>query len=134
MALQQARPAEETRPETGPHQWHALPADEVLRHLSSERGGLTADEARWRLERDGPNRLPAAEGRRPLRRFLAQFENLLIYVLIAAAAVTAALGHWIDTGVILAVVLVNAVLGFLQEGKAERRSTRFERCCRRRPW
>jgi magnesium-transporting ATPase (P-type) len=122
MALQQARPAEKARPDTGgrPPPWHALQADEVLLHLSSDRGGLAADEARRRLERDGPNRLPAAEGRGPLRRFLAQFENLLIYVLIAAAAVTAALGHWIDTGVILAVVLVNAVLGFLQEGKAER--------------
>jgi len=54
-----------------------------------------------------------------LRRLLAQFDNLLIYILIAAAIVTATMGHWIDTGVILAVVLANTVIGFVQEGKAE---------------
>ena len=52
-------------------------------------------------------------------RFLAQFNNVLIYVLLGAAAVTAGLQHWVDTGVILAVVLANAVIGFMQEGKAE---------------
>jgi magnesium-transporting ATPase (P-type) len=121
-ALQPAKPWERARREGGPGQplWHASQADEVFRHLSSEPGGLAANEARRRLERHGPNSLPAAERRGPLRSLLAQFENLLIYVLLAAAAVTAALGHWLDTGVILAVVPVNAVLGFLQEGKAER--------------
>ncbi len=78
----------------------------------TKRGGGSSAMVRTACQR------PKVAG--PLRRFLAQFENLLIYVLIAAAAVTAALGHWVDTGVILAVVLVNAVLGFLQEGKAER--------------
>ena len=52
-------------------------------------------------------------------RFLAHFHNVLIYVLLASAAVTAALQHWIDTGVILAVVIVNAVIGYVQEGRAE---------------
>ena len=52
-------------------------------------------------------------------RFLAQFHNVLIYVLLGAAVVTGVLQHWVDTGVILAVVLANAVIGYLQEGKAE---------------
>jgi magnesium-transporting ATPase (P-type) len=81
---------------------------------------LSDDEAARRLAAVGPNRLPQAESRSALRRFLAQFNNPLIYVLLAAAVVTAALDHWVDTAVILAVVLVNAVIGFIQEGKAER--------------
>jgi calcium-translocating P-type ATPase len=71
------------------------------------------------LTRYGPNRLPEARSRGPLRRLLAQFHNVLIYVLLGAAVVTGSLQHWVDTGVILAVVLANAAIGFLQEGKAE---------------
>ncbi|MBC7179671.1 MAG: HAD-IC family P-type ATPase, partial [Roseovarius sp.] len=80
---------------------------------------LTASDAARRLAEHGPNRLPEVQARGPLRRFLGQFNNVLIYVLIGAAIVTGGLQHWIDTGVILAVVLANAVIGFLQEGKAE---------------
>jgi len=98
---------------------HALPADEVLRELQANAAGLSAAEATRRLEAVGPNRLPAAPREGLLKRFFKHFHDLLIYILIAAAAVTAVLGHWIDTGVILAVVLVNAVIGFIQEGKAE---------------
>ena len=65
------------------------------------------------------NLLPQAAPKNPLRRFAAQFHNVLIYVLLGAAVMTAMLGHWIDTGVIVAVVLVNAIIGFLQERKAE---------------
>ena len=53
-------------------------------------------------------------------RFLLQFHNILIYVLLGSAVITAVLDHWIDTGVILAVVVANAVIGFIQEGKAEK--------------
>jgi magnesium-transporting ATPase (P-type) len=98
---------------------HARPAEAVLSALHSRPDGLNAEEARRRLEAVGPNRLPAPARESWIKRFFKHFHNLLIYVLIAAAAVTAALGHWIDTGVILAVVLVNAVIGFIQEGKAE---------------
>ncbi len=98
---------------------HALPADEVLRELQANAAGLSAAEAASRLEAVGPNRLPAPPREGLLKRFFKHFHDLLIYILIAAAAVTAVLGHWIDTGVILAVVLVNAVIGFIQEGKAE---------------
>jgi magnesium-transporting ATPase (P-type) len=115
-------PADSDRPETGSRRgpWHNLPIDRVLRDLACKRGGLSEDEARRRRERFGPNRLPQVRGPGPLRRFLAQFNNVLIYVLLAAAAVTAALTHWVDTAVILGVVVINAVLGAVQEGKAER--------------
>ena len=82
--------------------------------------GLSDEEASERLAQFGPNRLPPPKVRGPLIRFLAQFNNLLIYVLLGAAALTAALGHWADTLVILAVAIVNAVIGFVQEGKAEK--------------
>ncbi|NBB82700.1 MAG: HAD-IC family P-type ATPase, partial [Alphaproteobacteria bacterium] len=72
-----------------------------------------------RLAAHGPNRLPEPPPRHPVLRFLAHFHNVLIYVLIASAAVTAMLQHWVDTGVILAVVVVNAVIGYVQEGRAE---------------
>ncbi|MDH3663257.1 MAG: HAD-IC family P-type ATPase, partial [Alphaproteobacteria bacterium] len=81
--------------------------------------GLSADEAAGRLRRHGPNRLPEASKQSPALRFLAHFHNVLIYVLLGSAVITAALGHVADTAVILAVVVVNAIIGFIQEGRAE---------------
>ena len=101
------------------NQPHARPADDCLSELKTRPEGLTASDAARRLAEHGPNRLPEGQTRGPLRRFLAQFNNVLIYVLIGAAIVTGGLQHWIDTGVILAVVLANAIIGFVQEGKAE---------------
>lgn len=98
---------------------HASPAADCLASLKTTPEGLTSPEAARRLAAHGPNRLPEVRGRGPVLRFLLQFHNVLIYVLFGAAAVTAALQHWVDTGVILAVVLANAVIGFVQEGKAE---------------
>lgn len=98
---------------------HSRPADDCLSDLKTRPEGLTASDAARRLAEHGPNRLPEVQARGPLRRFLGQFNNVLIYVLIGAAIVTGGLQHWIDTVVILAVVLANAVIGFLQEGKAE---------------
>jgi magnesium-transporting ATPase (P-type) len=100
--------------------WHAHATNEVLEHFKSDPRGLTQEEAAHRLEAYGRNRLKPAQRRGPFKRFLMQFHNVLIYVLLAAAAVTAMLGHLVDTGVILGVVLVNSVIGFIQEGKAER--------------
>lgn len=99
--------------------WHALDSSEVLRLLDAQAEGLSPEEAASRLARYGPNRLP--EGRRvsPLRRLLRQFHNLLIYVLLAAGLIAALLGETVDTLVILAVVLINAAIGFVQEGRAE---------------
>lgn len=104
---------------TGPLPFHALPVDAALARLEVTADGLTAAEAAERLGRHGPNRLPETRRRGPFSRLLAQFRNALVLVLLGAAAVTAGLGQWVDTGVILAVVLANAVIGFLQEGKAE---------------
>jgi len=98
---------------------HACSADACLAALGARADGLSQAEASRRLEEHGPNRLPEVRARSPITRFLAQFHNVLIYVLLGAAVVTAGLQHWVDTGVILAVVLANAVIGFIQEGKAE---------------
>ena len=100
--------------------WHSLAPADALRELASSPGGLSTAEAGERLLRHGPNRLPPPQRRGPLARFLLQFHNLLIYVLLGAAVVTALLGHGLDTGVIVGVVLINAIVGFIQEGKAER--------------
>lgn len=99
--------------------WHALSVQQALTELDADADGLSSAQAHSRLAQYGPNRLPEAKRRSPLLRFFSHFHNLLIYVLLGAAAITAALAHWVDTGVILAVVMVNAVIGFVQEGKAE---------------
>ncbi|MEI4234265.1 cation-transporting P-type ATPase [Roseovarius sp. D22-M7] len=105
--------------ETSTNSAHAVPARKMLDRLATRPEGLSADEAARRLAEHGPNRLPEQKERGAFLRFLSQFHNVLIYVLIAAAGVTALLQHWVDTGVILAVVIVNAVIGFVQEGRAE---------------
>jgi magnesium-transporting ATPase (P-type) len=99
--------------------WHAIEGAQALAELASAREGLSASEAKARLEMHGPNRLPPPPRRGPLMRFLAQFHNVLIYVLIGSAAITAALGEWVDAGVIAGVIVINAIVGFIQEGKAE---------------
>jgi magnesium-transporting ATPase (P-type) len=98
---------------------YAREADEILVELDSNSRGLSSAEAARRLRVHGPNAIPAGSRRHPFLRFLSHFNNALIYFLLAGAAAASALGHFIDAGVILAVVLVNAVVGFLQEGKAE---------------
>ncbi len=99
--------------------WHALPVAAALDAMSSGPEGLATPEAAKRLDLLGPNALPTAKQPSPLQRMLAQFDNLLIHVLLLAAVVTAILGHPIDTTVIVGVVVANAVIGYVQEGKAE---------------
>ena len=98
---------------------HALEADAVLDQLGARGKGLSNAEAARRLAEVGPNRLPQPPKDGLLKRFFKHFHDILIYILIAAAGITALLGHWIDTGVILGVVVINAIIGFIQEGKAE---------------
>jgi magnesium-transporting ATPase (P-type) len=99
--------------------WHTKGADEVLSALRTSADGLSASEASKRLRENGPNRLPEGAKRSAALRFLLQFHNVLIYVLIAAALVSLLLDHAVDAAVILGVVLVNATIGFVQEGRAE---------------
>ncbi|NHZ90781.1 HAD-IC family P-type ATPase [Massilia sp. CCM 8733] len=101
-------------------QWHAMSTAAVLEELHAGPAGLGIEEAARRQARCGPNRMPAPARPGRLMVFLRQFNNALIYVLIACAAITALLQHWIDSAVIVAVVLVNAVIGFAQEGKTEK--------------
>ncbi|MDP2264374.1 MAG: HAD-IC family P-type ATPase [Hydrogenophaga sp.] len=116
-----AAPSPSDRPEpSATPTWHALPAAEALQALDSHERGLTSAQARERLARHGPNRLEMADGPGLWRRVVAQFNNLLILVLLAAAVVTALIGHTLDSAVILAVVLLNVSIGVLQEGKAEK--------------
>ncbi len=103
-----------------PKPWHAWEAEDVLAHWQSNRDGLSDDVAKQRIERYGLNQLRPPQKAGVLIRFLRHFHNILIYILIVAALGTALLGHWVDTGVILAVVLINTLIGFVQEGKAER--------------
>ena len=107
----------DTGPAAAP--WHARSADEARHALESPDGGLPTGEARARLDRFGPNRLTPPRRRSALMRFLAQFDNILIYVLIAAGLVSLLLGELTDAGVIAGVVVINALIGYVQEGKAE---------------
>lgn len=100
--------------------YHATDIDACLDALGSTAGGLASAEAGRRLAEHGPNRLPQPPRRNAVLRFLSHLHNILIYVLIGSAVITAAMQHYIDTGVILAVVVANAVIGFIQEGKAEK--------------
>ena len=100
--------------------WHALDGESVLKAVTSQMEGLTQKEAEQRLALYGPNHLRPPKKQSVWRRFLAQFHNILIYILLGASVVTAILGHWVDTSVILGVVAINALIGFIQEGKAEK--------------
>ena len=100
--------------------FHSQSVADVLKRLDARPDGLDAAEAGRRLAQHGPNALPEVRGRHPALRFLAQFQNPLIGFLLLAAAAAWLLGHVVDASVILAVVLVNALVGFIQEGKAEK--------------
>ena len=102
-----------------PPHWHTLETTEVEQRLQSPVAGLSEAEAAERLGLYGENRLAPPKTRSPLMRLLAQFHNILLYVMLGSAVITAALGHWVDTGVLLGAVVINALLGFIQEGKAE---------------
>jgi magnesium-transporting ATPase (P-type) len=98
--------------------WYQLGVEQVFDLLATNSNGLTTPEAKARLAKYGYNELKVKK-RSPLIRFLQQFHNALLYVLIVAAIVTFFLGHLMDTYVIIGVVLAIAIIGFIQEGKAE---------------
>ena len=101
--------------------WHSLTAEEAVERLkASVTAGLDDAEVARRRAQYGPNLLPAAHKRGPLMRFLMQFKNVLVYVLIAAGFIKAMMGLWLDASIILGVVVINGLLGFIQEGRAEK--------------
>ncbi|MFC1901731.1 cation-translocating P-type ATPase [Chloroflexota bacterium] len=102
----------------GETQWYQLSREETFKQLGSSEVGLTSTEAQARLERYGYNELKFKK-QGALIRFLLQFHNPLVYVLLAASVLTAILGIWSDTAVILGVVILNVIIGFIQEGKGE---------------
>ena len=115
-AAETAEPA--ARP--APARWHSQPLAEVLQQVDATPHGLSASVAAERLASHGPNSLPVRRGPGWLLRIARQFNNPLIYVLLGAAAVTTCLRDYVDAGVILGVVLINAAIGLVQEGKAQR--------------
>lgn len=101
------------------HHWHHLPEAEVLDLLDSDQGkGLDRFEIEERQQNFGPNQLSERKGQGPLVRFLLQFHQALVYILLGAVVIKIMLGAWVDASVIFGVVLLNAIIGFVQEGKA----------------
>src|SRR5688572_2505847 len=102
------------------NQWHQLHAEEVVRLLDADlETGLSGAELKRRQEKFGPNVVRPRRGTPAWLKFLQQFNQPLVYILLLAGGVTAFLGEWVDSSVILGVVLINAIVGFLQETKAE---------------
>ena len=102
----------------GPH-WHTLKLDEVLARLGSSEQGLSAEEAARRLEQYGPNELKEKPRPTFLQLVLAQFNNFIVILLIVASFISALEGAWVESGVIMLIVLLNAILGVVQESRAE---------------
>jgi magnesium-transporting ATPase (P-type) len=101
--------------------WHAMSANETVGQLATDVAkGLDATEVARRFQKYGPNRLPEGKKRGALARFFAQFNNILVYVLLGAGFVKLMLNLWVDAAIIFAVVILNALLGFIQEGRAEK--------------
>lgn len=99
--------------------WHHLPESEVLTLLESDAyRGLDQFEVDNRLSQFGPNSLTPAKSQSPLKRFVLQFHQALIYILLVAGMVTLVLGEWVDSAVIFTVVVVNAIVSYIQEAKA----------------
>ncbi len=99
---------------------HSATFEQVLKELKTSKQGLADNEAKARLEKYGPNQLKEKKGESNLRKFLNQFNNLLVIILIAATIVSIAIGEDLDAAVIFSIVILNAILGFAQEYKAEK--------------
>ena len=109
-----------TQAPQAPRPWHQLSVDETMGVQVTSPAGLSQDQIRRRQETHGLNALPPPARRSAWLRFLGHFNDVLIYILLGAAVVTSLMGHWLDTGVILAVAVINAVIGYVQESRAER--------------
>lgn len=104
-----------------PHRpYYQQTVDETLTNIQSSLDGLSSTEATARLEKYGANALPQKPGKPGWLRFLAHFNDVLIYVLLAAALLKLIMGHWVDMFVILGVAIINALIGHIQESNAEK--------------
>src|SRR3989344_1124129 len=101
------------------NQWHALEIENVFKILETDKNGLSGAEARRRQETYGPNKLAEQKSESVFVIFLRQFESPLIYILLAASLLVFVMGEALDGAVILAVLLLNAVIGSFQEGRAQ---------------
>jgi magnesium-transporting ATPase (P-type) len=110
-----------TMPNDTKNYWHHMDAQEVANQFQTDpSSGITAEEAASRLVRFGANELREKPGQPAWVRFIHQFKSPLIYVLLAAAIIAAVLGEFKDSFVIMGVLMINAIVGFIQEGRAER--------------
>lgn len=100
--------------------WHAREPESVLRELDASADGLTTREAQQRLQRHGPNLLPRASGESPWRILARQINDPLIWVLVGSSVIAVAIGKVTDGSVVAAVVVLNAIIGFVQEYRASR--------------
>ncbi|PTL37830.1 cation-transporting P-type ATPase [Alkalicoccus saliphilus] len=101
--------------------WHTYDRKETITYWNTDaKEGLSREEAADRLEIHGPNELPEAKNESAVLKFIRHFNDILIYILLAAAVITGVLGHYIDTVVILLVAFINAAIGYMQENKAEK--------------
>ncbi|WP_461198014.1 cation-translocating P-type ATPase [Enterococcus sp. N249-2] len=112
--------SEENKKEQLAQAFYAQDTASVLQELQSDTNGLTNDEAKKRLAEYGPNELEEGKKKSMLQKFFEQFKDLMIIVLLAAAIISAAVSHeFVDSIIILAVVIINAIMGVVQEAKAE---------------
>jgi len=116
--------------------WHQMAAEHVLDTLQNSPQGLSAAEAQRRLAEYGPNILREGKRRGPVGMLLAQFTDFMILILLAAALISGLIGEAHDAIAIIAIVVMNAVIGFIQEYRAERAMEalkamrhRMPRCC-----
>jgi Ca2+-transporting ATPase len=102
-----------------PNNWHAKELDEIFKEFQSNKNGLTDEEAGFRRQEYGFNELPKKKGLSKLTIVIAQFRSALVYILLVAAIVSFTLGEYIDAQIILAAILINVIVGFVQENKAQ---------------
>ena len=122
MTLEKNGKVESSRTASGQpehHEWHALGAQEVLDHLRVQGNGLTTEEAKQRLAYYGPNQLKEAPRPTFWQTLWEQLNSFVVILLIIASAVSALLGDYIEAAAIMAIVVLNAVLGIVQERRAE---------------
>lgn len=106
--------------EESTHAWHSIDSAEVIKQFNGSAQGLTGSDAKQRLDQFGYNELKEAKPISPLTIFLGQFKNLIIWILIGAGLISGFLGEWVDSIAILAIVILNAIIGFYQEFNAEK--------------